>query len=224
MVARCRVGLLVYATLQFVALTAIAMWLYPRYRFTGQFFSELGAARTWRGEPNRAAAALFALALASLGLALIGFASAWPTYAFARRRSRAVGVASQVCGTVAGLAFVGVAATPIDRALDAHNALVAVGFAALFGFVVSATSVWWRNGAPVAVRAVSALYIVVLLGCFAATGWGLAAGLRAHLAVLVIAQKLGVYASVAYVGFLTTAIWRGAPRPATPTSPRTSPT
>lgn len=195
-----------YAALQFAVLTAVAMWLYPRYRFADHFLSDLGATRTWSGEPNHAAAVVFAIAVATLGLAMVVFASAWRAYAFAHGRGRGIGIASQVTGTLSGLAFAGVAVTPIDLALDHHNALVVAAFGLLLVFVACTTLVWSRNGAPRGIVVAGVAYAVLLAGYFAAAGWAVATDPFGHRRVLIVGQKLVVYAALAYVVYLTLSI------------------
>lgn len=208
--ARRSTAFLLYAALQFAALTAIGMQLYPHYRFDGHFFSDLGATRTWYGEANHTAAALFVLALVTLGAGMIGFAGAWRDYAFVRGRARGLGVASQICGTLSGLAFVGVACAPVNVALDAHNALVVAAFGLLLVFAACVTAVWWRNGAPRDVIAAGALYVALLGGFFATAAWVVTTDLAAHVRVLIVGQKIVVYGSIAYVVFLTLTIRRAA--------------
>ena len=69
--ANFRVGLLLCACTQFFALTIAAMFLYPggakyhlateHYLFLQNFFSDLGATRTYSGKPNMLCASLFIL-------------------------------------------------------------------------------------------------------------------------------------------------------------------
>lgn len=198
---------LLYAALQFVVLTAIGMQLYPHYRFSGHFFSDLGATVTWFGERNPGAP-LFAIALGTVGLAMMFFAAAWRTFAFRRGRAFGLGIATRVAGTLAGLAFIGVASTPVNLALDAHNTLVITAFGLLLAFAILATTLWWLNGAPTGVLVAGALYILVLLGFFASAGWVVRAGLFENIRVLIVSQKIVVYASMAYVVFLTLTILR----------------
>jgi hypothetical protein len=198
---------LLYAALQFVVLTAIGMQLYPHYRFSGHFFSDLGATVTWHGE-NNAGAPLFVIALGTVGVAMILFAAQWRTYAFARKRGFMLGIATQVMGTLSGLGFIGVACTPVNVALDTHNTLVIVAFGLLLAFAILGTTLWWVNGAPTGVLVAGGLYVLVLIGFFAAAGWVVRAGLFEHVRVLIVAQKIVVYASMAYVVFLTMTILR----------------
>ena len=205
--ARRSTAFLLFAALQFVVLTSVAMRLYPDYRFGEHFLSVLGATRTWDGVANHQAAIVFAIAVATLGAAMIVFAASWRDYAFARGRARGLGVASQVCGTSSGLAFIGVAVTPIDRMLEMHNALVVGAFVLLFAFAACTTVLWWRNGAPHSAIGAGALYAAMLAIYLASAGWA-ATDLSAHLGVLVVGQKIIVYVSMAYVVFLTLTIRR----------------
>lgn len=196
------------AALQFVVLTGVAMHLYPDYRFADHFLSDLGATRTWWGVRNHASAAVFAIAVVVLGAAMIVFAAAWRDYAFARGRAWGVGITSQLCGTLSGLAFIGVACAPIDHALDVHNALVVAAFGLLPVFAACTTVVWWRNGTSRGVIVAGVLYTVLLVGFFAAAAWVVATDLFAHRRVLIVGQKLAVAASLAYVVYLTLVIRR----------------
>src|ERR1700748_3893172 len=101
-----RATFLVYSRIQFVVLTAIAILVYPggavyeleanRYLFLRNFFSDLGATVTPSGRPNLASHLLFALALGTVGVALVLASSNWkvivrPSYLVppaARKRPR----------------------------------------------------------------------------------------------------------------------------------------
>jgi hypothetical protein len=211
--ARRGAGALLFAALSFVALTSLAVWLYPGYRFTHQFLSELGVTQTWWRRPNHEAAIAFSVGVASLGLGMIVFAAAWRDYAFAKGRARGVGLASQACGSLSGLSFVGVACSPMNLALDLHNALVVAAFVLLLAFAICLTSVWWKNGAPRSVLVGGALFAVLIAGYVAAFGWAVATEPRAHRQLLVIAQKVVVSAALAYVVLLTLTVRRTSSAP-----------
>lgn len=209
--ARLRAALLLYAAVQFVVLSVIAMQVYGEpYRFFFHFLSELGATHTWSGRPNHVAMVLFSVALASLGLALIAFAGAWRAVAFQRERARAAGIASQWLGTLAGAAFVAVGCTPVDVVLHVHNTLVVVAFGLLLGYVVAMTVLWAYNDAPRAQLVASGLYLVLVLVYFAITflavqrGVGTVRGRE----LLVTSQKVFAGASMLYVAYLTLAVRR----------------
>src|SRR5262245_40923343 len=147
--ARIRGGVLLYAALQFIVLTTIAMRVYAGgtvadqsssgYDFFNNFFSDLGATYSWSGAPNRAASVLFGIALGSLGAAFVAFAGTWRAFAFARGRARAAGIAAQVFGTLSGTAFVVVALAPVNRAINVHNAAVVSAFGLLLGYAACMT-------------------------------------------------------------------------------------
>jgi hypothetical membrane protein len=153
-----RAVVLIYASVQFLLLTAIAMLVYPggavyepnasRYLFFRNFFSDLGATVTPSGRPNLASHVLFAIALGSVGLALILASSNWQVIAARRQRSRSAGWASQAFEIVAGLGFIGIAATPWNLVLDAHNGFVR----AAFGFLLATTSVFCSSSFAISGR------------------------------------------------------------------------
>jgi hypothetical protein len=209
---RARTRFLLYAALQFVVLTAIAMRLYAGgtfadatttgYRFTQNFFSDLGATRSWSGHVNHASAVLFTIALGTLGIAFIFFAGAWRDLG---ARARAAGIASQLCGTLSGAAFISVAATPVNLALGLHNTFVVAAFGLLLGFAASLTVVLWKNGHAMRLRVISVVYVVLVLFYFALVVYALTHGVSTELgrAVMVVAQKVMVYVSMVYVVCVT---------------------
>jgi len=196
------------AAMLFAILTGIAMAVYPGYRFSDQFLSEIGATH------HGTAAALFACALVILGLAMVVFAAAWRDYAFGRGRARWLGRASQLCGTLSGLAFVVAACTPIDIALALHNAVVVAAFGLLLAYVATTTILWACNGAPLGVLVAGAAYATVLTVYFGAVGWAVRNGLLDHIRVVIVGQKIVVGASLAYIVYMTMIIRRWARVPA----------
>jgi hypothetical protein len=209
--AHQRAGWLRHAAILFVVLVAIAIALYADgYGLAEHYLSELGAITTWTGRPNHASAILFGLALAGLGGGLVAFAGTWRAFAFGRARARAAGIGAELFGTTSGVAFVAVAATPIDHALHAHNTLVVVAFVLLLGYAASLTIVAWQNGAARAYVAASVAYLVLVVGYFAtvAVALDLGIGTRRGHAIMVISQKLFVALSILYVVFVTSSTRR----------------
>ena len=219
-VAFRRAGFLLYAALQFVALTAVAMLLYgggnpgdpaaPSYAFLGNFFSDLGATTTWWGHANGASAVLFAIALGSVGIGFVAFAGAWRGIAFDRRRVRWLGVATQLIGTLSGLGFVGIACTPVNLATAMHNRFVLAAFSLLLVYVVCLNVLWWCNGVGrrtlalgVAYIAVVAVYVAIVVDGARTPEWDSEMMQRQ-----VAAQKAIVYGSMVYIVTLTIAIRR----------------
>ena len=200
---RRRTQFLLYAAIQFVLLTTIAMRVYPDgYKLTQNFFSDLGATRSWYGHPNHVSAVLFTIALGTLGIAFIVFAGAWRDLG---PKARAAGIVSQVFGTLSGAAFLAVASTPVNLALDLHNAFVVSAFGLLLGFAASLTVVLWKNAAALRLRAVSTIYVVIVLAYVAVVVYALTCGvatLRGR-EVLVVSQKAMAYLSMLYVVLVT---------------------
>src|SRR3954471_9360910 len=117
-----------------MALYAGGTWWDPSasgYHIAGNFLSDLGMTHAFSGRANYTSSVLFAIALATLGAALVAFVWAWRDIAFARGRARFAGHASAVLGTASGLCFIGVALTPFDLALRAHNTFVVSAFSLL---------------------------------------------------------------------------------------------
>ena len=206
---------MLWAAIQFVVLTSIAMHVYaggtiwnpwaPGYTFDGNFLSELGSTRAWSGHDNHASMILFSLALATLGIAFIAFAGAWRGFAFARRRGVALGIASQLFGTLSGLCFVAVSVTPVNLALQAHNLFVVAAFGLLLGYAVCTTLVWWRNGIGRAELAASLVYVVFVLCYVGIVVYAVRHGTwteREH-RWLVVSQKIMAYGSMLYIAFVT---------------------
>lgn len=218
--AHRRATLLLGAAIQFVVLTALAMVAYaggttadprsPGYAFTGNFLSDLGATQAWSGAPNHASSILFGIALGGLGIAFIAFAGAWRAFAFERGRAAAVGIGAQLFGTASGAAFLGVAVTPVNRALDLHNALVLAAFGLLLGYAACLTLVWWRNGASRGRLVASVAYLLVVCGYVASVAVAVRAGVwTEHGRILmVVSQKAIAGASMLYVAYLTLATRR----------------
>ncbi len=205
--ARWRAALLRYAAIQFVVLVVAAMFVFPGgYDFAMNFLSELGGTRTWTGQGNLPGAVLFSIALATLGLAFVAFAGAWRAFAFARGRARPAGVAAQLFGTGSGAAFVAVAVTPVNVALDLHNTFVVAAFGLLLGYAAAMTFVSWRNGIARGQLVASASYLVLVAAYFAVVAYGVSAGIATEHGrrILVLSQKAIVGVSMLYIAYLTT--------------------
>lgn len=218
--ARLRAGILLYCALQFLALVTLAIVVYaggtyrdplaPGYDLARNFLSELGAFHSWAGQPNHPSAVMFSIALGSIGLAFVAFAPAWRAFAFARRRARAAGIAAQICGTLSGAAFVAVACTPVDVALDYHNRFVLCAFGFLLGYAAMITLVQWRNGATRVRLVASVAYLLAVGAYFASVMIAVKTGVfsdSGHM-LLVVSQKLIVAVSMLYVAYMGLAIRR----------------
>jgi len=215
-------GLLRYAAIQFVVLTALAMVLYTggtwfdpateHYHFTGNFLSDLGMTHAFSGRANYASSTLFCIALASVGVALIAFVWTWKQFAFEHERVAFVGHTAAVLGTLSGLAFTGVAFTPFDLALRAHNTLVIAAFGLLMLFVATITIAMWKNGIAGARIAANLIYLACVIGYVALVVRGPRMWTPHGHTVQVVGQKIIAYASMVHVVYLTTTIRYGIKR------------
>jgi len=213
-----RAGFLRYAAIQFVVLTGCAMIAYaggtwfdpatPHYHFTGNFLSDLGMTHALSGRANYVSSALFFVALATTGVALIVFAWSWRHFAFAHGRAQIAGYASAVIGTLSGLCFVGVAVTPWDLALTPHNTFVIAAFGLLMVYVAAMTALMWRNGISGIRLVANCLYLAVIIGYVVLVLRGPRFNTEHGHMVQVVGQKIVAYVSMIHIIFLTTSIRR----------------
>lgn len=202
-----RCNLLLAAAAAFVLLTTLAMTLYPgstclrtrtsHYSFMLNFFSDLGATRTYSSRINVASAVLFMLALAIVGLAVWIFS--FNAHVIWKQRERFVLPCriSIVLAAVCGLAYIGVAAFPSNLSSVMHMTSVLTAFGFLLGYLVVLSVIQIGN-------AWGRFYIVSNL-CFAVVLIGyivlLAAGPRvksiANIGTQALSQKVVVYSSIA---------------------------
>jgi hypothetical protein len=209
---------LAYASIQFVVLTGIAMLVYPggavfqldanRYLFLHNFFSDLGATVTPSGRPNLAAHILFLIALGTVGLAMVVASSNWRVIVARRQAARSAGIASQALEVVAGLGFIGIAATPWNLVLDAHNGFVRAAFGFLLAYDLCLLVIQLRNRWSSAYTAANAIYLLLLLAYVGILFFGPAVSTKSGLEFQVAAQKAIVYASVLNLGLQAVSIWR----------------
>jgi hypothetical protein len=217
-----RAGLLRYAAIQFFVLVAAAMAMYaggtywdpaaPRYELTHNFLSDLGMTHAWSGRASYASSALFFVALASVGVALVMFAQIWRQFAHGRGRSTFAGRASAALGTASGLAFVGVACTPFDLALMWHNAFVLAAFGLLLGYVIALTIVMANNGASSVQNALNVTYVALVLGYVALIFFGPRLSTPGGHQIQVIGQKIIAAGSMLHVIGMTTLLRRATGR------------
>ena len=213
-----RALVLIYASIQFLVLTAIAMLFYPggavyeldanRYLFLRNFFSDLGATITPSGRPNLVSHILLVIALGCVGLALILASSTWRVIVVRRQSAQAVGLASQVLETIAGLGFIGIAATPWNLVLDAHNGFVRAAFGFLLAYDLCLLVIQLCNRWSSAYTAANAVYLLLLLAYVGILFLGPRLDTRSGLEFQVAAQKIIVYASVMNLGFQAISIRR----------------
>lgn len=213
-------NLLLYASVQFVVLTIAAMLLYPgsakytlqsdHYSFFDNFFSDLGATKTYAGYPNTSSQILFIIALGSQGLAFLSFSRVWRVVAARRSQARFLGYLSQSFAIFSGLCFIGIAATPWDLLLDAHNKFVKAAFTLLLGFILSLTCLQIRNSWQRWGIALNFLYLVILAIYVLILFFGPDLTTQSGLKFQVAAQKIIVYVSVINLALQAVGIRQGA--------------
>lgn len=135
-----------FACIQFVVLSAIAMLVYPGgsagdpnsrgYSFFNNFFSELGLTVTRSGAPNTASMILFITSLTLAGLGLVAFFVAAPQFFWRERVLRVLSVLGSVFGVLSGLCFIGVAWTPANLAAGPHGQVTLWAFQTFLVVVV----------------------------------------------------------------------------------------
>jgi hypothetical protein len=201
-----RAALLLVAAGSFVVLTAVAMLAYPggaryrfhssRYLFFDNFLSDLGATETLTGAPNAASRILFVIALVALGVALAWFGPTWRTLDARRGAATAAGHIAQLLAVLTGAGLVGIAFTPWNRALDAHEMFVRVAFALLYAYIVCLTVLLVRNGWPRRSVLIDLGYLVLHTAYIAATYVGPNLDTLGGVRFQATAQKVVVYASI----------------------------
>jgi hypothetical protein len=218
--ANFRVSLLLYACAQFFVLTIAAMFLYPggakyhlaaeRYLFLHNFFSDLGATRTYSGKPNMLCASLFILALSFLGMAMIVASPLWKVWnshvpaeatqdgtpPFSAPRKMPWGIAAQIFAALSGLCYLGVAVTPWNYFLDAHNNFVKGAFSFLLGLIVCLLlgQISERETTPYLIA--NCVYLILLAGYVYLLFAGPSLQTQNGFSVQVAAQKIITYVSI----------------------------
>ena len=218
--ANFRVALLLYACAQFFVLTIAAMFLYPggakyhlaaeHYLFFQNFLSDLGATRTYSGRPNMLCASLFILALSFLGMAMIVASPLWKAWCarrsleaaqagtslFSIPRSTPWGIGAQLFAALSGLCYVGVAVTPWNYFLDAHNNFVKGAFSLLLGLIVCLVlgQISERETTPYLIA--NCVYLILLAAYVYLLFAGPSLQTQNGLAVQVAAQKIITYISI----------------------------
>ena len=130
--------LVIVGTLQFLILTFIAMVFYSGgtridettqgYDFFANFFSDLGRTVAYSGSANLISALLFIVSLVGLGLTFFIYFRWIPEiFNYTEEEKKLSRIIVQI-GTIAALAFIGVAFTPSNLVTIIHDALVVIGF------------------------------------------------------------------------------------------------
>lgn len=202
---------MLYAAVQFVLLTVVAMLLYPggtiadptaeRYLFFHNFFSDLGRTAVSDGEANVLSAILFVIALTGAGLALVWFFLAAPRLVRRSRAGRALSLLGSIFGLVSGLAFVGVAWTPANLWLAPHHFFVATAFEAFLVVALFYTAaIFLDRGYPNVYALVFLVFAGLLAGYLVLLFSGPRPDSAEGLMIQATGQKVIVYAAIVCMG------------------------
>ena len=208
-----------YAGLQFLLFTVLAMLLYPGgtfadpgttgYDFFRNFFSDLGLRQSHSGAFQPLTAGLFVTALSTAGIALILFSFTFRAFFRRSALDRWLGYGGALFGLLAGLGYVGVALTPADLRPEGHMLAVYVAFLA---FPVStacfALAIYrqrrFSNVYGHVLLAFTGLLLVYVGFLFAGPGLESDRGIT----IQVTAQKTIVYAAIVTLFIAAYGAWR----------------
>ena len=198
------------ASLEFVLLTAMAMQFYPGgtnvdhltfgYSFLHNFFSDLGLTVAHNGQRNTLSAALFVVALVSIGASLIAFSLTLPQLFRDTPGLHRLSLAGSTFGVISGLAYIGIACTPANLLLSWHMRFVQTAFRTFLVVVLCYGVATWRHSTYPRRYAIGWLSFAALLAAYV---WLLIAGPSARtpegLLIQAAGQKIIVYASIVCV-------------------------
>jgi hypothetical protein len=198
----CIVGFVIYALFNI-----LAMVFYPGgtsidsdrvgYSFFENFFSDLGMARTYSGEPNALSQLLFASALVLVGIVLIIFFLLIVSYFNGSKLERNSSRIGSIAGILGGMACIGIAAAPWDLYLNIHLIFVFVlSFALLVVLISYSIAILSNKRYPnlyawvfIAYSLIMAVYIaLMIMGSDIET----TSGLR----IMVTGQKILIYSGM----------------------------
>jgi hypothetical protein len=195
------------ACILFFLMTAFAMFLYPGgtytdptahgYSFFANFFSDLGATRTPSGASNAISMILFTSALAIVGIGLAVFFIALTQFFRDSSSGPLLPGTAALLGSIAGICFVGVAFTPWNLHLAAHNHFVMWAFRTFLGGVLLyGVAILRERALPKQFAAVFLAFAILLAAYVLLLTFGPSPKAAAGLHIQVAGQKIIVYASV----------------------------
>ena len=195
----------IWSLILFLVLTTLAMFLYPGgtnvdpdsagYRFTENFFSDLGRYRTFEGEPKILTMGIFMLALT-------GAATGTDIYFLAAPRlftgfDRVLAMVGSIPGVMSGVCYFGIAMTPWDVFMGTHGNLVKAAFSAfLVAIFFYAAATFRSRRLPHAYGWVFLSYSVVLAAYLWLIFFGPSAKTPDGLIIQAVGQKIVVYAQI----------------------------
>jgi hypothetical protein len=197
----------IFACVQFIVLTVVAMLAYPggatagptmgRYSFFTNFFSTLGLTETSGGEPNTVSMILFVVALTTAGMGMIAFFMAMPRFFRHRRGVYALSWLGSLFGVMSGMSYIGVAFTPANLLLGLHTNFVLLAFRAFLVVVaVYAVVIFISPEYPNRFAGVFLVFALMLAGYIWLLTRGPGLDTQEGLIIQATGQKLIVYAAI----------------------------
>jgi hypothetical membrane protein len=199
--------LTMFACVQFVVLTVVAMFFYPGgtfadpategYSFFRNFFSDLGRTQAHSGAPNTVSAILFFVALTLAGLGLVLFFLAMPRFFRQAVMPHRLSRRGSAAGLIAGLAFVGVALAPSDVIGWLHRLFVQVAFLTFFIAVLFyIAAILQTDTYPNRYARIFGVFVLLLAAYLLLLFFGPSLRLTRDLVIQATGQKIIVYAAI----------------------------
>ena len=202
-----------YGVIMFVLLNLIAMWIYPGgtyqnpeieiYKFTQNYFSDLGRTITMDETPNFFASFIFNNSLLMIGILFGLFYFYLPNLFSQNKMAYHISRIASLIAITSGIAFSGVGFTPSDLYLDGHMFFVRWAFrsflivAILFIIAIYKAPEWKNKYALIYIGFAFVLLGYILIMDFGPNGKDTMEGLVTQ----VVAQKTIVIAFVVSVYF-----------------------
>ncbi|BDE05215.1 hypothetical protein WPS_04910 [Vulcanimicrobium alpinum] len=194
----------------FFVLTIAAMLLYPGgslvqrngtgYAFFENFFSDLGQTHTHSGASNLPSLVLFTIALNALAIGLAIFFVGFTRLFTESGRAILLARIAAFAGVISAVSFAGVAFTPWNLYLRAHNEFVTWAFRSfLLAVVLMIVAIAIERGFPKRFAWVFAAFAVVLAAYVALLAFGPTLATPQGAKIQVTGQKIIAYTSVATI-------------------------
>jgi len=197
----------------FIVLTGLAMLFYAggtegnpsatHYLFFINFFSDLGRAFVFNGEPNFLSRILFLVALLFLSLSFVAFFIAMLPLFKKKKANRVLSSLGTFSGIICALGFLFVGIVSLDHNPIAHGTFSFIAFiATVFGMLFYTIAIFNDKSFPkkvawtlVGTLVISVIYVIILFGGDSHT-------FLANLIFQAIAQKIVVYTQILAFAFV----------------------
>lgn len=208
--ALCICDFLIIAVVLFILVTVLAMILYPggdyldnqttHYSLTRNFFSDLGASRTYSHAPNGASEVLFIISLVLVGVSIILFSfNYWVIYR-ERKRGLLLGRLAVAAAVMSGVAFIGITANPQNINLAGHLLMVQQSFIFLVIFILLMLALQILNGWPKRWIGMGIVYVALLACYLVLQRLGADISTTGGLMSQAVEQKVFIYVSIIVLG------------------------